>query len=88
MQKGTAFSLLFCASLGRDLDPGSAKSTGTVEGKDTWAMTSLKPLSSLWGGVCVLSIFKSLEEHRLAFYFFVTQLTAYKGCLNELLNSV
>lgn len=48
MRKGTALGLLFCPSLGRDLEPGSGKSTGTVERKDIWAMMSLKSLSSLW----------------------------------------
>lgn len=89
MLKETAFNLLFCASLGRDLEPGSGNSAGTGEGKDTWAMTSLKPLPSLCGGgVSVLFMFQSLKEHGLAFYIFVTQPTEYKGCLNELLNRV
>lgn len=60
MRKETAFNLLFCASLGRDLEPGSGKSAGTVEGKDTWAMTSLKPLPFLWvgWGICLAHISK------------------------------
>lgn len=58
--EGDSLQLLFCASLGRDLEPGSGKSAGTVEGKDTWAMTSLKPLPFLavgWG-ICLVHISK------------------------------
>ena len=84
-----AFNLLFCASLGRDLEPGSGKSAGTVEGKDTWAMTSLKPLPFLWvgWGICLVHISKP-KGTWLSFLHLVTQPTEYKGCLNELLNTM